>query len=98
MRQSKVALLATGWKPVGWHKYPSNKRLSGRDYYFIGREREHKVLAEQLLGRELKPNELVHHKDRNKLNNNVTNLEVMLRGDHTRLHNQRRLANVTTRF
>lgn len=37
---------------------------------------EHRVVAEQKIGRRLRKGEQVHHKDRNKQNNNPDNLEV----------------------
>jgi HNH endonuclease len=36
----------------------------------------HRWMAEKKLGRKLRPGEVVHHKDRNKLNNNQDNLWV----------------------
>lgn len=36
----------------------------------------HRSVAENKLGRKLKPNEVVHHKDRNKTNNSYDNLHV----------------------
>lgn len=38
---------------------------------------EHRVKAEEMLGRALLPGEIVHHKDGNKLNNSFENLEVL---------------------
>ena len=35
----------------------------------------------------LKKNYIVHHKDFNHTNNELSNLEVMTRGEHTRVHN-----------
>ena len=46
-----------------------------------------KYLMEQSLGRELLPNEQVHHKDENPLNNDLGNLEVKMLGEHQREHN-----------
>jgi hypothetical protein len=37
---------------------------------------EHRINAEKKLGRKLKKEELVHHKDENKTNNNEDNLEI----------------------
>ena len=52
-----------------------------------GRQRAvHVLLAEQLLGRPLKENEVVHHIDGDKTNNDPENLRVMDRAEHTRLH------------
>ena len=47
----------------------------------------HVIIAEKSLGRYLLPDEVVHHKDLNKLNNNPNNLIVFAtRSDHTRFH------------
>ena len=51
---------------------------------------EYRVLAEKIVGRALKPNEIVHHKDGNKRNNNESNLEVMIRNDHNRFHSRQK--------
>jgi len=48
---------------------------------------EHRHVMEQKLGRKLKPNEIVHHKDGNGLNNDEENLEVVNGvGEHKTLH------------
>jgi ribosomal protein L40E len=47
----------------------------------------HIIIAEEKLGRYLLPDETVHHKDLNKLNNNPDNLIVFAtKSDHTRFH------------
>ena len=46
----------------------------------------HRHIMEGILGRHLTFDEVVHHKDGNKLNNDPANLEVMSRADHMRLH------------
>ena len=45
-----------------------------------------RYLMEQKLGRSLRHNEDVHHLDNNPLNNDLSNLEVRLRGEHQREH------------
>lgn len=47
---------------------------------------EHRHVVEQLLGRKLNRNEVVHHKDENKRNNSIDNLVVMSLAEHTRHH------------
>lgn len=46
----------------------------------------HRIVAEQMIGRPLKPGEIVHHKDGNKRNNKMSNLKVMTQAEHCRLH------------
>ena len=51
-----------------------------------GDVQEHIYLMEQHLGRRLRKDEVVHHKDFNKLNNSISNLQVMTRAEHSLLH------------
>ncbi len=46
----------------------------------------HRVVMENYLGRILNSNEVVHHKDENKLNNNISNLKLMTNSDHSLAH------------
>jgi hypothetical protein len=46
----------------------------------------HRAVMEEFLGTSLQPNEHVHHRDGDKTNNNIENLEVLSIGDHVRLH------------
>ncbi len=46
----------------------------------------HRIIAEQMLGRPLKPGEIVHHIDENKRNNNPSNLMVMTQAEHCKIH------------
>ena len=50
------------------------------------RKRSHRLIMERYLGRDLTFNEVVHHINRNKLDNRVENLQLMTRSEHTRLH------------
>jgi endogenous inhibitor of DNA gyrase (YacG/DUF329 family) len=45
-----------------------------------------RYLMEQTLGRQLKDNEQVHHKDGNPVNNDLNNLEVIPISEHLREH------------
>lgn len=47
---------------------------------------EHDLVAEEMLGRQLKPDEVVHHRNGKRDDNRLENLEVMTRSDHAREH------------
>ena len=53
----------------------------------------HRWVMEKDIGRKLKPNEIVHHRDGNKLNNSIKNLELFDSQDqHKALHTKRKIA------
>ena len=62
----------------------------GRARIYIQKEKRimsyPKYLMENEIGRSLLPNEEVHHKDENPLNNNLTNLEIVFHGEHQAKH------------
>lgn len=46
----------------------------------------HRAIMENTIGRLLTDDEVVHHKDGNKKNNSIENLELINKNDHIRLH------------
>ncbi len=50
---------------------------------------EHRVIAEQIIGRRLEKGEIVHHKNGKRWDNRPENLEVMTHEEHGKLHGQR---------
>ena len=52
-----------------------------------GKKRDyHRWLMEQKLGRTLDKDEIIHHLDLNTMNNDINNLELMSRSEHSKLH------------
>lgn len=51
-----------------------------------GYVQEHVLVMEAHIGRHLRSEECVHHRDRNKLNNDIENLELMTLREHAALH------------
>lgn len=61
-------------------------RGNGKAYRKRGGRHEHRVVAEQKIGRPLTFQDVVHHIDGNKLNNDPANLVVITRREHMAEH------------
>jgi len=48
--------------------------------------REHRLIMEKHLGRKLGIFEIVHHKDKNKSNNKLSNLQILSPEEHSSIH------------
>ncbi len=47
---------------------------------------EHRLKASKMIGRPLRHDEIVHHKDGNKKNNRARNLQIVTRKEHFSIH------------
>ena len=78
-----------GGRTIASNGYMLVKLLPGHHLSDVrGYAYEHRVVAEQKIGRRLLPGEQVHHIDGNKLNNRPDNLEVVADTAHHRLHHR----------
>ena len=58
----------------------------------------HRLMMEKTLGRALTSDELVHHKDGNKCNNAVENLDLVTRSGHMTIHDGQRTRNIKGQY
>lgn len=59
---------------------------------------EHKLVMVAALGRQIMPNEVIHHINGDKTDNRIENLEVVPRGEHNQHHNQEKVRNDKGQF
>ena len=67
-------------------KLASENKCSNEYLYNNYGEGQHRIFAEKLLQRKLLYNEVIHHMDNNPKNNLVSNLIIITRSDHGKLH------------
>lgn len=77
-----------------WEKGEKSKYISKRGYYIIyhpqlGKIKEHHWIWQQHKG-PIPIGHVVHHKNGNKLDNRIENLQLMINSDHHKLHYSQR--------
>src|SRR3990167_909664 len=81
------------WKGVRTDKNGYRYRWLAPQTYQL----EHRWVMEQALGRKLCSNEQVHHRNGNKHDNSMANLQVMSTTDHLRFHQRGKISSSETR-
>jgi hypothetical protein len=74
-------IIDRGYRLVYMPKHPMANR--GRDHSYV---LEHRLIMSQQIGRILKKTEHVHHKNENKLDNRIENLQLMSCSEHIKHH------------
>ena len=79
---------------ITWNGYkmiykPEHPHSDGKGYI-----REHILVMEKHLGRYLTEDEIVHHIDENKLNNDISNLRLMTKYEHKCYHSSKPRKNI----
>lgn len=84
---------ARGTKGPKNHRWRGGRRIRRDGYVLLnlgGREvLEHRHVMSQIVGRPLRSDEHVHHKNHNKADNRPENLELLTHSEHSALHASR---------
>jgi hypothetical protein len=85
------------WDKNGNWKGGIRKRKDGYIFIRIKETRSerlmHRVIMEEYLGRKLLRNEIIHHRNSNKSDNRIKNLQIMSQSEHAKLDYEKRQKN-----
>ena len=79
--KDKGYFMENGYKRV---LIPYGERTDSNKYIM-----EHRLIMEKHIGRKLKDDEVVHHKNRNRGDNRISNLQVMTYAEHSAHHTRK---------
>jgi len=86
----KNSLLITPKWQTTWSEIMGEIKKKKTVYWLVNNGKknifEHILFYEKLNKTKIKPGYIIHHKDRNSLNNNLSNLELLLKDEHDSLH------------
>ena len=64
--------------------------INDSGYRMRDHKRDHRIIMEKFLGRKLKKSEIIHHKNHNRLDNRIENLEITTQKIHGKMYSGRR--------
>ena len=82
-RRHKPYYTKEGYKQV----FKPNNPMARNNGYVA----QHRLVASKIMKRPLLSDEVVHHIDGNKRNNRPSNLQVVTRAEHWRIHSQKQI-------
>lgn len=88
----KAKFCSVACRQIGNSRFSAKKRgdalrgTGNRTYIKYAGQHYHRFLMAQALGRKLRASEIVHHIDGNKFNNTLSNLQIINRAEHCRIH------------
>lgn len=88
------ALMRRNGEPVRTRLFTGVYLKDGYRYVRVGHrhyEPEHRLVIERLIGRALGSHEQIHHIDEDTLNNSPSNLQIVSRAEHRRIHAAKKL-------
>ncbi len=89
LQKGESLIITTKWQTT-WSEIMGEKKEKKSVYWMTNTGKknifEHKIIYEQLNGKIIPKGFVLHHKDKNGLNNNYKNLELISKEDHDALH------------
>jgi len=88
--KSNDSLMITPKWQTTWSEIMGEEKSKKSPYWMVNNGKknifEHTLIYEKLTDTNIEPGYIIHHKDRDSLNNNIANLELLLKDSHDDLH------------
>ena len=89
LKSGDSLMIMPKWQTT-WAEIMKEEKKKKNHYWMLNDGRnnifEHTLIYEELNKTKVQPGHVIHHKDKNSLNNNLTNLELILKDQHDALH------------
>jgi len=89
LKSNDSIMITPKWQTT-WSEIMGEDKSKKSPYWMLNNGKknifEHTLIYEKLTKTSTKPGYIIHHKDRDSLNNNISNLELLLKDMHDNLH------------